>query len=69
MDVSEVFSRSGPLKRDASAKLRECVENGNIAWNLLELLYGLITACNDWCETIRDFLEEERGGAGWGVTP
>ena len=53
---------SGPLKRDAYVKLPNVVEKDNVAWKPLKLLYGLSTAGKDWCETMRDFLENERGG-------
>ena len=33
-----------------------------MAWGLLRPLYGLSTACKDWCKTIRDFLIYECGG-------
>ena len=60
MDVSIAFLRSGPLKRDNYANLPEGVENGYIACGMSKPLYGLSTACKDWRETIRDFLEEVR---------
>ena len=49
------------LQRETYAKLPYGVEKGNIAWKLLKPLYGLSTACKDWCETIRDFLAEVCG--------
>ena len=38
------------------------VEKGNADWALSKPLYGMSKARKDWCETIRDFLEEECGG-------
>ena len=60
MDVSRVFSRSVPLKLDTYAKPPDGSRSSNIARKLLKPLYGLSTACKDWCERIRDFLAKER---------
>ena len=57
--VSIAFLRSVPLRRDAYALLPDGVESGNIAWDISKPLYGLITACKNWRNAIRDFLEEE----------
>ena len=54
MDVPRVFLRHGPLKRETYAKLPDWVAKGDIAWDLLEILYGLSTACKDWSGDIRD---------------
>ena len=59
MAVPIAFLRTGPLKRAAYSKIPEWVEKGNIAWKLSNPMYGMSTACKDWCETIRDFLAEE----------
>ena len=40
---------SEPLKRDADVKLPDGVEQDNVARKLLKPLYGLSTACEDWC--------------------
>ena len=53
---------SGHLKRDAYVKLPALVEKDNVYWAILKPLYGFITARKDWCETIRDFLANERVG-------
>ena len=59
MGISRSFPISDPLKRDAYVKLPDGVENGNAARKLLKPLYGLSTACEDWCGTIRYFLAKE----------
>ena len=67
MDISKALLMSEPLKRDDYVKLPDGVEKVNLARKLLKPLYGMSTACKDWCETIRDFLARE--SAGGKVTP
>ena len=55
------FLGSEPLKRDNYLELPDVVENDNIERDLLKPLFGLSSACKDWCETIRDFLARECG--------
>ena len=61
VDVSRAFLRSVASKRDTFAKLPDVVEKDNVSWKLLKPLYGLSTACKDWCETILDFIAQECG--------
>ena len=61
MDVPITFLWSGPLTRDTYANLPDGVAEGNIGWDLLNPLYGLSTACKDWCGIIRDSPENECG--------
>ena len=63
--VYRAWLTSGHLERDTYANLPEWVEKDDVAWELLNPLYGAITACKDWRGAIRDFLAEE---FGWGVT-
>ena len=68
--VSGAFLRSGHLKRDAYATLPDGVEKDNISWELLNPLYGMSTACKDWCEIVRDCISEDwRWGWGGGLLP
>ena len=53
--VSGEFPRSGALKRDAYVELPDGAGKEIIARKLLTPLYGLSTACNERCETIRAF--------------
>ena len=57
--LSRAFLMSEPLKRDTYVKLPDWAEKGNVSRVLLNPLYGLSTACKEWCETIRDFLAKE----------
>ena len=59
IDASRALLRSEPLKRDTYAKLPEWVEESNVVRNLLKPLYGISTACKDWCGAVRDFLANE----------
>ena len=55
------FLRYEPLKRETYAKRPNGEEKENAARKLLKPLYVMSTARGDCCETILDFLAEERG--------
>ena len=56
MDASRALLRSEPLERDTYVKLPQVLGKDNISQKLLEPLYCLSTAREDWYKTIRNFL-------------
>ena len=66
MDVARAFLRSEPLERETERETYvqwpKGVEDDKVAWELMKPLYGLSTACNDGCETLRKFPAGECGG-------
>ena len=58
MEVPGAFLRSGHLIRNTYARRPDGAETDNVACDLSKPLYGMSTACKDWCRTIRDFLSE-----------
>ena len=63
MDDPGAFLRSEPFERAAYVKLLRGAEEANVAWELLEPLSGLSTACTDWYKTLRNFVANKCGGS------
>ena len=64
MDVSRALLGSVPLRRETYMELPGGAEEENIAFEPSKPQYGMSTDCKDSCETIRDFVSDER----WQVT-